>query len=366
MTTGKLRVGLIGTGMICNAAHIPAWKNLQDEVEIVGVADIFADRAEGTAQRNDIPHAYGDPAKMLAELDLDIVSVCTPNVYHKEWTIASLQAGAHVLCEKPIAPGYQDAAEMYQVAENTGKILMVGQSARFTAATLAAKEMAEAGELGEIYYAETASLRRRGVPQWGMFHMKEHNAGGPIYDLSVHSLDALLWIMGNPKVTAASGMVYTKLANRDEGLKTSLADSGAPLGVFDVRPYAHHEFDVEDMAAGFLRLENDLTISLKASWAANIPEGMGGTFILGTEGGLRLNPLMLAKNLGSYMVDVTPKVPSEPNIMFYGHWNETAHFVDVIHGEAELMVKKEEVLNVINALEGVYRSAELGREIELE
>jgi len=196
--------------------------------------------------------------------------------------------------------------------------------------------------------------------------MKEHNAGGPIYDLGVHALDSLLWIMGNPQVVAASGMTYTKLANRDEGLRTSLADSGAPLGVFEPRAFDPAEFDVEDMAVGLLRLENDVTISVKASWAANVPEGMGGTFILGTEGGLRLNPLLLAKNMGSYMVDVTPSVPSDPDIMFYGHWVQTAHLLKVLRDEAEPIVREAEVLNTIRALEGLYRSAELGREVRFD
>lgn len=359
----KLRVAVIGVGMIANAAHIPAWRNLQDDVEVVGVADLYEANARSTAERHGIPHAYTDAGKMLAELKPDIVSVCTPNCYHKEWTIAALQSGAHVLCEKPVAPGYEGALEMFQVAEAVGKVLLVGQSGRFTAATMAAKEFADAGQLGEVYYAETASMRRRGVPTWGMFHMKEHNAGGPIYDLSVHALDALLWIIGNPKVLAASGATYTKLANRDEGLITSLADSGAPIGVFNPRPYDYREFDVEDMAAGFLRLENGATISIKASWAANVPPDTGATFILGTEGGLRLRPLTLIRNMGSYQVDVTPKLPSEPSIPFYGHWRETEHMVRVIRGQEDLIVKREEVLNVIRALEGLYRSAEQGREV---
>jgi predicted dehydrogenase len=314
----KLRVAVIGTGMIANAAHIPAWQNLQDDVEVVGVADLYEDNARSTAERHSIPHAYADADKMLHDLGPDIVSVCTPNCSHKQWTLAALASGAHVLCEKPIAPGYADALEMYQAAEAADRVLFVGQSVRFSGGTIAAKAFADAGQLGEMYYAETASMRRRGVPTWGMFHIKEHNAGGPVYDLSVHMLDALMWIMGNPKVIAASGATYTKLANRDEGLITSLADSGAPIGVFNPRPYDYREFDVEDMAAGFLRLENGATVSIKSSWAANIPPGMGGTMILGTVGGLMLRPLTLVRNMGSYQVDVTPKLPSEPNIPFYG------------------------------------------------
>jgi len=366
MAKQRLKVAIIGTGMIANAGHIPAWANLKEDVEIVGVADIEEGRAQETAKRQGVTQAYGDAQKMLVELKPDIVSVCTPNVYHKEWTLAALEAGAHVLCEKPVAASYADALEMFEAAEAAGKILFVGQSSRFGSTTMAAKELAETGQLGEMYYADITSMRRRGVPTWGRFHMKEHSGGGPLYDTGVHALDAVLWIMGNPRVVAVSGATYTKIAGRDEGLVTSLADSGAPVGVFTPRPYDYREFDVEDMGVGFVRLDNDATISIKVSWAANVPQGVGGTMILGTKGGLSLWPLRLVRNMSRYQVDVTPQVPADPNIPFYGHWRETEHFVKVIRCEEELIVRREEVLNVLRALEGLYQSAREGREVRLD
>jgi len=362
----KFRVAVIGTGMIANAAHMPAWKNLKDDVDVVAVADIYEDNAASTAKRYEVPQWFTDPQKMLDEVKPDIVSVCTPNCYHAPWSIAALKAGADVLCEKPVCTSKTDTKEMYATAEAVGKTLMVGQSARFGAGNLAAKEIADSGAMGEMYYAETSSMRRRGVPKWGMFHMKEHNAGGPLYDIGVHALDAMLWIMGSPKVVSASGAIYTKIANQDEGLKTSLADSGAPLGLFTPRPYDYHEFNVEDLGVGFMRLEGGSTIVLRSSWAANVPQGMGGTFIVGTKGGLQLRPLTYFANMGSYLVDTTPKVPSDPTIDFYGHWKETQHFVNVLRGEEELIITKDQVLNVIGALDAIYKSAELGTEVKVE
>ena len=361
----KLKVGVIGTGMIATAGHIPAWKSLEDDVEIVAVADILEDRAKLVAKTEGIPHAYGDWQKMLKEVDLDIVSVCTPNAYHKEQTIAALQAGAHVLCEKPVATSAADAEAMFQAADAADRVLLVGQSLRFTNRSRAAKEIMDSGRLGEVYFAETFFLRRRGIPKWGQFHMKKHSGGGPIYDLGVHAIDLLYWLLGNPAVLAVSGATYTKFGNRDEGLATSLADSGAPLGVLTPRPYDPKEFDVEDMAAGFIRLEGGITVAFKTSWAANIPQNARGTTILGTAGGLTLDPLTLVTNMGSYQVNIEPLVPPERGEVFAGHWGETAHLVRVIRGEEELLVKPEEVLNVMRTLDALYQSAAEGREIKV-
>jgi len=287
MQNKKYRVAVIGTGMIANAAHIPAWKALKNDVEVIAVADIRPEAARETAARYAIPQAYADPQKMLDELKPDIVSVCTPNVYHKEWTLAGLKAGAHVLCEKPLAVTHADALEMFRVADEVGRVLYPSQSLRWFSAFTAGKNVAESGALGDVYYAEISCIRRRGIPKWGFFHMKEHNAGGPLCDLGVHMIDSLYWIIGNPMIKSASGGAYLQLGNMDEGLVTSLADSGAPVGVFTPRPYDYHEFNVEDFASGFVRLEGGITVLIRASWAVNMPESFYMS-IAGTRGGLHL------------------------------------------------------------------------------
>ncbi|MGD0775807.1 MAG: Gfo/Idh/MocA family oxidoreductase [Candidatus Solibacter sp.] len=370
--TRQLRVAVIGAGMIANAAHIPAWKD-QPGVQVVGVADRSRDAAAATASRHGIPHWYEDPGRMLAELELDAVTVCTPPRSHREYVIAALQAGAHVLCEKPLAAAsFADARAMFDAAKLYGRALLVGQSMRFYSQIAAARQFAASGELGKIYYGEAARLRRRGAPRWGAFHRRSDSGGGPLLDLGVHVLDALLWILGNPRVIAASAMTCRELLNREEEWKATLADSGAPIGTFDSPPPDFRDCDVEDMGAGFLRLENGAAVTLRASWAANVPDSVGGMVMaMGTEGGLFLDPrvpeLKVVKNIAGYQVDISPKLPPpDPSHPFYAHWKEVAHFVRVIRGDEEPLVRREEALNVMRALEAMYRSAAEGREVRID
>ena len=261
MSAKKLRIAIIGTGMIANAAHLPAWKNLRDDVELVAVADLNVDRARLVAAHEGIPGAYSDWRRLLAEAEPDLVSICTPNV---------------------------------------------------------------------------------------------------------HQLDTLFWLLGNPKVQSVSAMTFTKFGHRDEGLRTSLAESGAPMGVLTPRPFDHREFDVEDMAAGFIRLEGGTVVNFKISWAANIARESFNTLLLGSEGGLTLDPLVLATNLGSYQVDVTPKVPADRAVPFSGHWAAAEHILRVIRGQAAPLIQRAEVLNVMRTLDAIYRSAAEGKEVWIE
>jgi len=359
-----LKVAVIGNGMIANVAHIPAWKHLTDDVEVVAVADPRDEVAEETARRYGIPKSYKDPQKMLNEVKPDIVSVCTPNVYHREWTLAALKAGANVLCEKPITTSYVGAKEMFDTARAGGRLLYVSQTSRFTTDYMAAKEVAKSGRLGRIYYGEIAAIRRRGIPMWGFFHMKEHNAGGPLYDLGVHIIDALFWMMDNPAVASVSGATYLELGNKNENLATSLADSGAPAGTFRPRTYDWHEFNVEDLATGYIRMQDGATILFRTSWAVNMPENYA-VYLAGTQAGLALPGPKIIENDGRYMAEIALKVQPNQNVNFPGHWRVVENFVGVLKGKEEQVVKEAEVLNVIRTIEALYRSAEEKREIRI-
>ena len=355
--SNKYKVAIIGAGFIANVAHIPAWRSLACDVEIVALVDVRKETAEETAKRHSIPYWFDNVEEMLDKIKPDIVSVTTPNRFHKECTTAALEAGAHVMCEKPLTVKEEDGREMYATARRCGKMLFVSQTARFGAGTLAAKALYDEGYVGTPYFGEANIVRRRGVPRWGFFHMKEHNEGGPGYDLGVHALDTILWIMGSPSVVSVSGKAYSEIEKQKEFLVDVFTDD-VPPGAFIPRKYSGGEFDVEDFMTAFIRLENNITLNMKVSWALNAPEEANTTYIAGTKGGLRISPTPeIYTTAAGYMINIVPKF-SVVDTPFYGHHRAAAHFLRAIRGEEELIVTEKEVLNVLRILDLLYKSDE--------
>lgn len=230
------------------------------------------------------------------------------------------------------------------------------------------KNVVDSGELGDIYFSDIEFIRRIGVPTWGFFHMKEHNFGGPFCDLGVHLIDSLLWIAGDKKVEAVSGAAYTKIANQGEDILLSIAESGAYSGTFTPRPYDYHEFNVEDFSTGFMRLEGGMTVNFKFSWALNLPTTNLDMVICGDKGGLSINKEKLYKNIGRYQSECDMKwfdngefkgVPFEQHRYMY------RNIINTLNGKEEYLIKKHQNIEVTKAIECFYKSAELGREVNV-
>ncbi|WP_052487384.1 Gfo/Idh/MocA family protein [Gordoniibacillus kamchatkensis] len=364
------RVAIIGAGFIAGTAHIPAYLGLGKRVEIVAVADNREEACIHAAKLFQIPNYYTDPQQMLDECKPDLVSVCTANKTHKQWTIAALRAGAHVLCEKPIALNLQDAREMYEEADKAGRMLIACQNNRM-GAIQAVKDLVDSGRLGDIYFAEIENVRRRGVPTWGQFHLAKENGGGPFCDVGVHYVDALMFILGNPKLISVSGKTWTKIANADPNAGKS--KTGTNLQ-YVPRAYDYREFAVEDHAAGSMRFEGDLLVNFKFSWALNLPP-VDGYRIAGTEGGLVYNkkaqgdhPIAIYTSMNQYQADTVPDIDiAKPGaVKGVGHDLLIEHIIDVLDGKEECIIKREEVLNVVAVMEAFYLSGKLNREVLFE
>ncbi len=365
-TNSRLKVAIIGCGMIANTAHIPAYLNLGKRVHLCAVSDLRADSARETAERFSIPRWYTEAEDMLVKEKPDLVSVCTSNASHKAMAMLAMRHGAHVACEKPVALNYDDTRELYAYARKHGLVLFACQVLRYNTEYQLAHEWAHEGRLGDIYFSESVLIRRRGIPKWGAFHKKETNGGGVFCDLGVHLVDAALWVMGGPKFTSVSGVTSSIIARSGEKILTSVPESGAPAGVPNMPPYSASAFDVDEFAAGMIRLDNGASIHFKTSWVINLPNEYGMTFA-GSLGGLVLPEMTLLTTMGRYQADVRPRVFSEErpyaNEVFPGHFFLMENAVDHLQKATPLMVQPEETLNVTAIIDGFYRSAELGREV---
>ena len=346
--------------MIANSAHIPAYRQFSEDYYITAVCDINEQAAKKTAEKHGIKSYYTDASEMLEKEKPDVVSVCVPNCFHKQYTIMALRAGANVLCEKPLAVTYADAEEMYAVAREEGKVLMACQSMRFTPDRLAAKEYIDEHGCDDFYYGELSRVRRRGIPFWGTFHMKKLSCGGAFIDIGVHMLDALVWLAGNPKVKSV--MAVTAQNHKYE--IGSLLSSGALTGNVDTqRPFDPEEMDVEDFSCGMITFENGARVSFKVAWAANIPEA-SDIRLIGKRAGIYLPEGKVYSGMDTEETLEPVEIPYKT--VFAGHMYIADNLRRVLKGEAQPIIKPEEILNVTRIIELFYRSAELGREVSAD
>ena len=354
----KLKIGIIGCGSIANGKHMPSLKRL-DTIEIVAFCDIIKERAEASAKEfgSEDARVYEDYNEMLKNEKLDVVHVCTPNNIHAPASIAAMEAGCHVMCEKPMAKTVEQAQAMLDTQKKTGKKLTIGYQCRFSLQQQYLHEACENGELGEIYYAEAEAIRRRAVPTWGVFLDKEAQGGGPLIDIGTHALDLTLWHMNNYKVKSVKGSVYRKLANQTR--------TGNAWGDWDPTKYTS-----EDSAFGFVTMENGATIIVKSSWTINIADAREAMCMLaGTQAGadchdgLRINKV-------KYGRQIVEKVNCEAGGVAYNDGKtesnadtEARHWINCIINDTEPLVKPEEAFVVTQILEAIYKSDETGKEI---
>ena len=342
----KIRLGFIGTGGIAKNAHMTSLKNIED-IELVAVSDINRETAQAASDMFEgKPKVYTDYKEMLKNEKLDAVDVCTPNLYHKQPSIDALNAGLHVIVEKPIAMSAKEAQAMCQAASKNERKLMVAQCQRFRPDVQLLKKMIDAGELGDIYYSRVWALRRRGVPAWGVFIEKDKQGGGPMIDIGVHMLDMALYLMGHPKPVAVSGQCYTKFGTR-KGVFN-------PWGEWDPKKYT-----VEDYAAGFVRFDNGATLSIEASFAANIKKDELNVTLLGTEGGSDMDPFRIYKERHQRIIVEEPTMLPQVNT----YEAELREFFAAIRENRDPLVTGEQALMTQQILDGVYESSQKGKEI---
>jgi predicted dehydrogenase len=349
-----LKVGVIGVGGIART-HMPGWAASPD-AEVVAGSDVNGAVLEEWGRLHSVTQLSADPADLLRNPDIDIIDICTPNMYHAPLTIAALAAGKHVICEKPLAPTPGEIRQMIEARERSGKLLMTAQHFRFKGISQAMKKEIELGVLGDVYHARGWMLRRNGFIPTPSFVAKKHSGGGPCIDIGVHILDLTLWLMGNPKPVAVSGVAKAPLAHLDG--QFAAWRGGAPLP---------EDWDVEDFAAAFVRFENGATLVLEVSWLLHHDiEGEDmQMWLYGTQGGCHwpkgefLASNYATKQLYNRVLKLT-KDSMEPHAL------ECVEFARAVANGAPSPVPAEQSLQVLAILDGIYRSQREGREVAIE
>ncbi|MCL4561995.1 MAG: Gfo/Idh/MocA family oxidoreductase [Chloroflexi bacterium] len=352
MSNTFTRIGVIGVGQI-GKEHLKTYLEMPG-VEVLAIAGRHPGRTEQVARDYGIPSWTTDYRTLLTRDDIDAVSVCLHNNLHRPVTIAALEAGKHVYCEKPMAGSYRDAAEMLDAAHRTGKLLSIQLSTLFDLETKASKAVIDAGWLGKPYYACSAGSRRRGRPYvdgYGSpaFVQKSQAAGGALYDMGVYHIANLLYLLGNPAALRISGRTYQEM----------------PI---DPARFQGSGYDVEEFGAGFAHLEQNITLSIVEAWAVHLDQ-LGGSYILGSLGGVRLQPFGIFRSLGD--LDLDAKADLEDfdyrlkNVHAEGdaYTGPQQHFIAALRGLVPLLPMAEIALNTMLISEGIYLSDRLGREV---
>ena len=353
----KLRVGVVGCGGIANGKHLPAMKR-NGNFEIVAFCDLIEERAQKAKKEYGTEDArvYTDYTELLKE-DVEAVYVLTPNSAHAPVSIAAMEAGKNVMCEKPMAKTYAEAKAMVEAAERTGKILTIGYQNRYRSDSAYLKSACENDELGEIYYAKAHAIRRRAVPTWGVFLDEEKQGGGPLIDIGTHALDLTLWMMDNYEPEMVMGSVYRKLADQK--------NTGNAWGDWDPEI-----FTVEDSAFGFVRMKNGATIVLESSWALNtLDVREAQTTLCGTKAGADMNNGLRINRVSYGRQCVEKPALDAAGVAFYDgsaddpNEIEQRVFYKAVTEGAPLVVEPRQALVVTRILEAIYESGKTGKPV---
>ncbi len=340
-------MGIIGAGGIAQERHIPAYVGMADDVELTAVQDVNAERARLVAETFDIPLAFEEYEPLFKEVDA--VTICTPNKFHSEIAIAALEAGVHVLCEKPMAITTQECEAMITAAEKNDRLLSIAYHFRHMPEAKLAKETILQGEIGDPLVTRVQAMRRRKVPGWGVFTNKDLQGGGSLIDFGCHLLDLALWLLDDPVPVEVIGKTYDRL-------------SKTPGQVNDWGAFDHETFNVDDHVTSYITFENGLSMQFECSWAANIKEDYTALSISGVDGGMDVYPFQLYQTKHGAVWNSQPAIPKES---LSEGFVQAKNFVDSCRGEAELVVKPEQALKVTKLIEAIYKSSEIGSSVKI-
>lgn len=349
-----LKVGVIGIGSISQFHIEPYLEN--ERVELVAFCDLNEERLVEKGKLYGVEKLYTDYKELIGEADIDAVSICTWNNTHAEIAIYALEAGKHVLVEKPLSMTVEEAEAVEEAQKKSGKTLQVGFVRRHGDNAKLLKKFIDYGELGEIYYAKTSCLRRLGNPG-GWFSDVTRSGGGPLIDLGVHMIDICWYMMGKPRPVSVSGNTYKKLGNRSHIEN---------LSFYQAADYDPNLNDVEDLTNAIIRFENGASIMVDVSFTLQLKEDELYVKLFGDKGGAEMEPeLAIVTEKHNTILNVTPQLDNLSFDFNKAFQNEINHFVACCLDGSENIAPASDGVQVMRMLTAIYESARTGKEVTL-
>jgi len=350
----EVRFGFIGAGQISYYAAEAIGRH--PHARLVAVQDLHLERLKTLQKKHTLEFAHETVEELLANNLVDAVYIAVPNKFHIPLALQALQAGKHVILEKPFAMNAAEAEEAIAAAKKAGLVLTVGMNQRFTADSQKIKQLVKEGVLGDVYHAKAYWMRRQGIPKLGTwFGNKALAGGGSLYDIGVHMLDLCLYTIDNFDPVAVSGAAYTKFGQR-----------GLGEGGWGMSDRSETSFDVDDFASAFIRFTNGATVTLSTSWACHQAEAnKDNVEFFGSEAGATIRPARLYRAGGGspagYEVIDEITLP-----LTMPHQDRFHNFINHLRGEEELCVTTHQALIVQKILDGIAESSRTGKEVRLD
>jgi predicted dehydrogenase len=351
---GKLKIAVIGLGSISDL-HLASYQQNPD-AEIYAVCDINEERAHKKAKEYGVEKVYFDYREALADPLIDAVSICTWNKTHAEISIAALEAGKHVLVEKPLSRTVEEALLIQDAVKQSCKILQVGFVRRYDKNVQMLRKFSDNGDFGEIYYAKASIIRRLGNPG-GWFSDIERSGGGPLIDIGVHVIDLCWYMMGKPKVVSVSGNTYSKLGNR-----ANIRN----LSFYKAADYDPDQNSVEDLANALIRFENGASLMVDVSYSLHAKEDDMTVKLYGEKGGYEIDPaIVMVTEKHDTILNTIPQIDNKGFQFETAFQSEINHFVECVKRGMQPISPVGDGVEIIKLLSAIYESAAKGREIYL-
>jgi predicted dehydrogenase len=345
-----VRFGFIGAGQIAYSASEAV--NRHEKATLVAIYDPNEERVNKLSGNLDAK-PYSNLEAFLADDSLDAIYIATPNKFHAPLARQAIEAGKHVILEKPFAMNLAEAKEVVAVAEKNDRVFMVGMNQRFTADSQKIKTLVDSGTLGEVYHAKAYWRRRSGIPKFGTwFGSMEMAGGGCLNDIGVHVLDLCLYLIDNFEPVSVSGVKYTKFGNR-----------GLGEGGWGMSEKSDITFDVDDFASALIKFKNGASVTLDATWACHQQAGSTENVeIFGTEAGATARPARLfrAGTNPESDYEVIDQVKAD---MPMPHCDRFHNFINHLTGDEALAVTTKQALAVQKILDAIAMSSDTGKEV---